>query len=29
MYLIFEIVAGIIGTAFSVLMIIELMHPGD
>ena len=29
MYLIFAIVAGIIGTAFSVLMRIELMHPGD
>jgi cytochrome c oxidase subunit 1 len=29
MYLIFAIVAGIIGTLFSVLMRIELMHPGD
>ena len=29
MYLIFAIVAGVIGTAFSVLMRIELMHPGD
>ena len=29
MYLIFAIVAGIVGTAFSVLMRIELMHPGD
>ena len=29
MYLIFAIIAGIIGTAFSVLMRIELMHPGD
>ena len=29
MYLIFAIFAGIIGTAFSVLMRIELMHPGD
>ena len=29
MYLIFAIVAGVIGTAFSVLMRMELMHPGD
>ena len=29
MYLIFAIIAGIIGSAFSVLMRIELMHPGD
>src|SRR5210317_1109597 len=29
MYLIFAIFAGIIGTAFSVLMRMELMHPGD
>ena len=29
MYLIFAIIAGIIGTAFSVLMRMELMHPGD
>src|SRR5210317_991032 len=29
MYLIFAIVAGGIGTAFSVLMRMELMHPGD
>ena len=29
MYLIFAIIAGVIGTAFSVLMRIELMHPGD
>src|SRR6056300_1270617 len=29
MYLIFAIVAGVVGTAFSVLMRIELMHPGD
>ena len=28
MYLIFAIVAGVIGTAFSVLMRMELMHPG-
>ena len=27
MYLIFAIVAGVIGTAFSVLMRMELMHP--
>ena len=29
MYLIFAIIAGLIGTAFSVLMRMELMHPGD
>ena len=29
MYLIFAIIAGVIGTAFSVLMRMELMHPGD
>ena len=29
MYLIFAIVAGVIGTAFSVIMRMELMHPGD
>ena len=29
MYLIFAIIAGIIGTAFSVLMRMELAHPGD
>ena len=29
MYLIFAIIAGIIGSAFSVLMRMELMHPGD
>merc|ERR1712162_23002 len=29
MYLVFAIIAGIIGTAFSVLMRMELMHPGD
>ena len=29
MYLVFAIIAGIIGSAFSVLMRIELMHPGD
>ena len=29
MYLIFAIVAGLVGTAFSVLMRMELMHPGD
>ncbi len=29
MYLIFAIVAGVIGTAFSVLMRMELMYPGD
>ena len=29
LYLIFAIIAGIIGTAFSVLMRMELMHPGD
>ena len=29
MYLIFAIVAGVIGTAFSVLMRMELMNPGD
>ena len=29
MYLIFAITAGVIGTAFSVLMRMELMHPGD
>ena len=29
MYLIFAIFAGVIGTAFSVLMRMELMHPGD
>ena len=28
MYLIFAIIAGLIGTAFSVLMRMELMHPG-
>ena len=28
MYLIFAIVAGVIGTAFSVIMRMELMHPG-
>ena len=27
MYLIFAIIAGVIGTAFSVLMRMELMHP--
>ena len=29
MYLIFAIVAGLIGSAFSVLMRMELMYPGD
>ena len=29
LYLIFAIVAGLVGTAFSVLMRIELMYPGD
>jgi len=29
MYLIFAIIAGIIGSAFSVVMRMELMHPGD
>ena len=29
MYLIFAIIAGLIGSAFSVLMRMELMHPGD
>ena len=29
MYLIFAIIAGVIGTAFSVVMRMELMHPGD
>ena len=29
LYLIFAIIAGIIGTAFSVLMRMELMYPGD
>ena len=29
LYLIFAIIAGIIGTTFSVLMRMELMHPGD
>ena len=29
MYLIFAIIAGVIGTVFSVLMRAELMHPGD
>ena len=29
MYLIFAIIAGIIGSLFSVLMRMELMHPGD
>ena len=29
MYLIFAIIAGVTGTAFSVLMRMELMHPGD
>ena len=29
MYLIFAIIAGIIGSAFSVIMRMELMHPGD
>jgi len=29
MYLVFAIIAGVIGTLFSVLMRIELMHPGD
>ncbi len=28
MYLIFAVVAGIIGTAFSVLLRIQLAHPG-
>ena len=29
MYLVFAIIAGIIGSAFSVIMRMELMHPGD
>ena len=29
MYLVFAIIAGIIGSVFSVLMRMELMHPGD
>ena len=29
MYLIFAIIAGIIGSLFSVVMRMELMHPGD
>ena len=29
MYLIFAIIAGVIGTTFSVLMRAELMYPGD
>ena len=29
MYLIFAIIAGLIGSAFSVLMRVELMYPGD
>ena len=29
MYLVFAIIAGLIGSAFSVLMRMELMHPGD
>ncbi len=29
LYLIFAIIAGIIGTIFSVLMRMELMYPGD
>ena len=29
LYLIFAIIAGIIGTIFSILMRIELMYPGD
>ena len=29
MYLIFAIIAGLIGSAFSVVMRMELMHPGD
>ena len=29
MYLIFAIIAGIIGSVFSVIMRMELMHPGD
>ena len=29
MYLIFAIIAGLIGSAFSVIMRMELMHPGD
>ena len=29
LYLIFAIVAGIVGTTFSVLMRMELMYPGD
>ena len=29
MYLVFAIIAGLIGSAFSVVMRMELMHPGD